>query len=434
MSHTSGLGTGTEDAPTGAGAAWLLAQVPPTFAPGSRFWYSNDGWKLVGMVLEKLTGTAFHDLVRERVIGPLGMRSTDAAITNDTRTDLATGYQTLYDDRPPRLDHPLVPATWLVSDTADGSIVSNVIDMSVYVRALLGGGRTLVDGRDVRLLSPDGFRLLRTPVIQDGDHPSHAYAYGLRIGSDGNDTEIAHSGGMVGYTALMAVRPDQGIGCVMLLNGDGNSEQVVRFALDSVDAALRGGDPPVGPHPVAPTVVEGASDYLGGYGGKNRNIDIVATADGMMLRQGPIGAPLVRVEGDSFLVEHAALDRYLLRFGRDEKGKVVEAFHGDDWLPSERYRDSGPRDFPQEWLGYPGLYRSNNPWAPVLRVLLRKGELAIWWSWTTEEEPLLPLGDGLFAVGQEWRPMRIRFRSLGIAGGRAAVAEFNGANWYRVSD
>jgi hypothetical protein len=63
---------------------------------------------------------------------------------------------------------------------------------------------------------------------------------------------------------------------------------------------------------------------------------------------------------------------------------------------------------------------------------LRKGELAIWWSWTAAEEPLLPLGDGLFAVGQEWRPMRIRF--LGIAGGRAAVAEFNGAHWYRVSD
>jgi D-alanyl-D-alanine carboxypeptidase len=432
MSHTSGLGTGTEDAPTGAGAAWLLGQVPPTFAPGSRFWYSNDGWKLVGMVLEKVTGTPFHDLVRERVIGPLGMRSTDSAITNDTRTDLATGYQTIYDDRPPRLDHPLVPARWLVSDTADGSIVSNVIDMSVYVRALLGGGRTLVDGHDIRLLSPDGFRLLTTPVIQDGDHPSHAYAYGLRIGSGGNDKEIAHSGGMVGYTALMVVRPDQGIGCVMLLNGDGNSEEVVRFALDSVDAALRGDDPPLGPHAAAPTVVADASDYLGSYEGQNRNIDIVATADGMMLRQGPMGAPLVRAEGDSFLVEHAALDRYLLRFGRDGQGRVVEAFHGDDWLRSKDYGDSGPRDFPQEWLAYVGLYRSNNPWAPALRVLLRKGELAIWWSWATEEELLLALGEGRFAVGQEWRPMRIRF--LGMTEGRALAAEFNGARWYRACE
>src|SRR5436305_306927 len=113
MTHTSGLAVGTEDAPTGAGALWRLSSVPPTFAPGERFWYSNDGWKLVGLVLERLTGTPIHELVRERVLAPLGMRSSEAAITNGARADLATGYETMYDDRPPRIDHPLVPARWL---------------------------------------------------------------------------------------------------------------------------------------------------------------------------------------------------------------------------------------------------------------------------------------------------------------------------------
>jgi hypothetical protein len=323
-----------------------------------------------------------------------------------------------------------VSARWLVSQTADGSIVSNVIDMSAYIRALLGVGRTLVDGHDVALLSPEGFRLLTTPVIQDGDHPSHSYAYGLRIGGDDGVKEIAHSGGMVGYTALMVVRPEQGIGCMLMLNGDGVSEEIARFALDSVDAALRGVDAPAISHPAAPTVVAHAADYIGSYEGHDRKFEIVATADGLMLRQGPIGAPLVPVQGDSFLVEHAALDRYLLSFGRDSDGRVVEAFHGDDWLRGKDHADTAPPDYPQEWRSYPGIYRSNNPWAPVLRIMLRKGELAIWWSGTTEEERLSPLEDGSFAVGESWRPMRIRF--LGMDGSRAAVAEFNGARWYRA--
>src|ERR671910_2154506 len=48
MQHTSGLGVGEEDAPTLAGALWLLRDSPPTTPPGERFWYSNDGWKIVG--------------------------------------------------------------------------------------------------------------------------------------------------------------------------------------------------------------------------------------------------------------------------------------------------------------------------------------------------------------------------------------------------
>ena len=58
LTHTSGLAAGTEDAPTGLGAATLLRRIPPTFAPGEHFWYSNDAYKLVGLVLERVTGDA----------------------------------------------------------------------------------------------------------------------------------------------------------------------------------------------------------------------------------------------------------------------------------------------------------------------------------------------------------------------------------------
>ena len=82
------------------------------------------------------------------------MTSSVAAITEDVRTDLATGYEPVFTDRPAQLRHPLVPATFTVSSTVDGSIVSNVIDMTAHARLLLeprprAGGYGPVSG-DVR--------------------------------------------------------------------------------------------------------------------------------------------------------------------------------------------------------------------------------------------------------------------------------------------
>ena len=84
---------------------------------------------------------------------------------------------------------------------------------------------------------------------------------------------------------------------------------------------------------------------------------------------------------------------------------------------------------PVEWEAFPGLYRANNPWTPVLRIMLRKDQLVASWPAESTEEPLIPLVDGWFAVGEEWKPQRLRFE--GSVDGRATVAEFNGARWYR---
>ena len=139
LTHTAGLHTGTEDAPGFAGAMHLLRSYPATSAPGERYHYSNDGYKIVGAVLEAVTGQPIHELLRLRLLGPLGMTSSVAAITDEIWTDHATGYEPLRSDRPAQLRHPLVPAPRIVSNTADGSIVSNVVDMCAYARFLLAG-------------------------------------------------------------------------------------------------------------------------------------------------------------------------------------------------------------------------------------------------------------------------------------------------------
>jgi hypothetical protein len=88
---------------------------------------------------------------------------------------------------------------------------------------------------------------------------------------------------------------------------------------------------------------------------------------------------------------------------------------------------------PPAWDAYPGLYRSNDPWMPVLRIALRHGELVRFAtdSWEDPSEaPMIPLEDGSFRVGrQERTPERIRFE--GVVEGRATRAIANGGAWYR---
>jgi CubicO group peptidase (beta-lactamase class C family) len=432
LSHTSGLPTGTEDAPGELAAVWNLRDAVPGFAPGERFWYSNDGYKLAGLILERLTGQRVPDLIRERVLEPLGMRRAVAAITNDVRTDLATGYTTIFDDRPAHREHPLVPATWSVSDSADGSIVSSVVDMTAYARMLVAGGAPL--------LPAAGFELLTTPVTDgaDPDHPTFGYGYGLYVGREDGRRRIFHTGGMIGFTALLLVDPDDGLGVVMLLNGSGPRRPSGRFALGCVRRALAGEPlPEVEHHDPAATV--NAGDFAGTYTGEERSFRVVSSRDRLRLLEGPVEAALEPdvAEGDppadAFLALHPALDRFRVGFVRDDTGRVVEAVHGSDRLVREGAAPVGPAPAgpPGAWRGYPGSYRSNDPWLPFFRIVLRGAQL---WMLTPNadepELPLVPLPEGGFRVGREpWRPERIGFDR--IVDGIAIRAVFDRGCWYR---
>jgi D-alanyl-D-alanine carboxypeptidase len=433
LTHTSGLAIGTEESPTGLGAASKLRSLPPTCAPGEHFWYSNDGYKLVGLVLERLSGMPIHELLRERLLGPLGMTSSVAAIRDEEREDLATGYAPMFTDRPAQLTHPLVPANWIHSNSADGSIVSNVVDMSAYARLLLSGG-DMPDGRGDRILSGSAFDRLTTKHAGDPDDRAFEYGYGLDVGEVEGLRVVGHSGGMVGYTALLRTLPEEGLGCVVLQNGEGGKRGIVAYALDAVRAALAGRELPEPWIPSDSEHVAGANAFAGRFEGERRAIEIEALPDERLrLKAGPLSVVLQRDPledpDDSFLIPHPSLERHLLTFGRDADGNVVEAFHGPDWFRGERWTGEPPPPPPPEWLAFTGLYRSNNPWYPVIRVVLRKGRLAASVSLDAPEAELTPLPDGSFAMGELWAPQRIRFDR--IVDGKTVLAEFNGGRWYR---
>jgi CubicO group peptidase (beta-lactamase class C family) len=431
LTHSGGLAVGTEEAPTGPGAVRRLRDAAPGFPPGEHFFYSNDGYKAVGAILERLAGQPIHEILRDRVLAPLGMGSTVAAITNDVRTDIATGYEPMFDERPPHTSHPLVPARWLVSNTADGSIVSNVIDMSSYARMLLNGGASPTG----RLLSERSFSMLSARHMDTSDEPGWGYGYGLDVADLDGRSFIGHSGGMVGYTAYLLTEPGSGLGAMLMLNGMGARQAPVRFALDAVRAALAGEPPPEVPEPPDPSLVADAAGYAGAFrSDAGREVQIAAEDGRLRWREGALGVILERVAetGDAFFAPHQSLDRFLVHFGRDADGRVVEILHGNDWLRGERWSGPDPDPHPEAWAAYPGLYRSNNPWGPTVRVLLRKGTLVVVWSSDLEaqEQELVPREDGRFHVGSDlWTPAWIAFDQP--MNGVMVRATLDGGVWYR---
>jgi CubicO group peptidase (beta-lactamase class C family) len=434
LTHTAGLHTGTEDAPGFAGALQLLRGYPATSAPGERFHYSNDGYKIVGAVLEEITGLPIHDLLAERLLGPLGMTSSVAAITDEIWTDHATGYEPMLADRPAQLRHPLVPAPRIVSNTADGSIVSTVVDMCAYARLLLARG-DLPDGRGERILSEEGFARLMADPFVDEDGP---YGYGLWAEEVDGRTWFGHSGGMVGYTARLVTILDEGIACVILQNGGGDKDGLIEATFATVRAALDGGKLPAPWFPRKATAISDSTSYVGTYEGDDgRTLVVEAVDDGLSVSIGPVSArlerdPLSTKVEPTFLVVHPALERHPLEFRSDPGGTVVEAFHGSTWFRAGSYHGPDPEEPPADWHPHPGLYRNDDPWGPVLRILLRKGRLVIQFPTDAADEEggeLVPLDDGSFAVGDPRVPRRVRFD--GDVHGMTAVVVCNGGRWYR---
>ena len=199
LNHTSGIFNYTDDSDFFASVLadpyrhWRPREViavavshPPLFPPGTSWSYSNTGYILLGLVLQKATDESISDLVRQRVVRPLDLDNTYFANSARFRGSYAHGYA------PPSVtgDGYQDLSRWSPSWAwAAGSLVSNPPDLARFYQALLSG----------RLLSPALLRTMTTTVS-----PGPGFAYGLGIFA--LDTPCGrvwgHDGGIPGYVSF----------------------------------------------------------------------------------------------------------------------------------------------------------------------------------------------------------------------------------------
>jgi D-alanyl-D-alanine carboxypeptidase len=425
LNHTAGIINGTDLAPHGLYECWALRETKTGAPPGTYFSYSNIGYKILGFLLEQLTGQSLPAAIQARVLEPLGMTHSYPAITFETRTRSAIGYCNLYDDRPEHSSHGLVPAIWAEYGTGDGCQVSTAGDMAIYLRMLLNRGR----GPQGRLMSEESFDLLtQQGVWTGGDY----YGYALATAPGDGCPYLHHGGGNERYMAAIVVDMEAGLGIVFLANrmGDtGLAEAAALHVLTVLRAAHRHEALPPLPPVTHPSLIPHASDYAGIYRSGHRELDLTTDEGKLVLTYGGRVVALERRAPDRFYVGHPDFDLFLLEFKRQD-GKVVEAFHGPHWYVTDGY--SGPQrfDYPQQWEAYTGHYRAHNPTLSNFRVVLRKGVLVLIYP-TGATEPLTRLGAGVFRIGEEERsPETLGFDA--VVEGQALRADYSGCPYYRT--
>jgi len=138
----------------------VLAGLPAKFPAGSGFGYCNSGYVVLALIAERVSGTGYHDLVRQRVCGPAGMADTDFLRLDALPGRAATGYVRVEGQWRSNVLHLPVLAT------GDGGIHTTAADLHRFWEAFSAG--RIVAAATVQ-------RMLRPRSVTEGGR----YRYGL---------------------------------------------------------------------------------------------------------------------------------------------------------------------------------------------------------------------------------------------------------------
>lgn len=181
----------------------LFGARGPAFTPGSRYAYSNYGYILLGLVIERVSGQNYYDYVRQHVFAPAGMTSTGSQPADEIVPNTAIGY-TRNDKGELQPNTDTLPYRGIPA----GGGYSTVVDLMRFADALLAH----------RLLSAHYTELLTTGKV-DTDTGAR-YAYGFDETRMNGVRCFGHSGGGPGINGQLEICPDIGYVVASLGNLD----------------------------------------------------------------------------------------------------------------------------------------------------------------------------------------------------------------------
>ena len=192
------------------------------FAPGARFMYSNSGYLLLGIIIEKTSGLKYADYLRTKLFAPLGLKHT--AVVDEER--VTAGRVTGYDIGP---DGTVRNAGYIsmTQPYAAGSIESNVDDLARWHELLVAGkviDKALLDRAWTEFRTKDG-------------RPT-GYGYGWNVSEDAGVRFVAHGGTMTGFVSYGVLVPERELFVGVLHNALGSEcdpeYTAMRLALEAL--------------------------------------------------------------------------------------------------------------------------------------------------------------------------------------------------------
>jgi CubicO group peptidase (beta-lactamase class C family) len=230
-------------------AAFLAGGVGFNWEPGTRFEYSNLGYAILGLVITAVTGTAYPDYIRDRLLRPLGMTRTGFEAAEFGAPDLARGYRRApeaWTEVPPDPCGAFAPM---------GGVFSCVRDLTRWVGGFAAAfGAEEPEAGDKHPVRRATRREMQRPQILTGWDSADAfpgavapalstYGYGLFVEEHPVFGRIvSHSGGYPGFGSNMRWHPASGTGVIALGNSTYSAMQALAARL--LDLVLRRAEPP----------------------------------------------------------------------------------------------------------------------------------------------------------------------------------------------
>lgn len=173
--------------------------------PGTRYAYSSYGWNLLSAVVEAASGEDFLGYMQRRVFDPIGMKNTVADHVDSLIAFRARWYTN--DSL-----NAVVNATYVDNSYkwAGGGFLSTTEDLAKFGDAML----------ERHILKPATVDLLWSPQrLKNGTPTTYGIGWFVRPDPKGRSL-VAHSGGSVGGTAMLAIWPKERLVVSMLVNSD----------------------------------------------------------------------------------------------------------------------------------------------------------------------------------------------------------------------
>lgn len=295
------------------------------FAPGEHFFYNNAAWRMLGHILQEVSGMPFHRYLAERVIRPLGMTRT----TLDTAKlfadpDHLTPYRAGPDGpEPAKFPYPSPEDNPDFSFlAAAGGISSSVNEMVAYMNALIDGGAH----QGGQLVTAESMAEMQSLQIHtgEGSFGVEGYGYGLSIEPDFlGHKRLSHGGSIAVSTAHLAFVPKLRAGVVMMGNSSGMDYGAIA---DAVLAILMGHDPEAALPDRA--VRERMRSLTGGYAtyADLETTEVVERGGMLYLGSGESAEPLIPEDPSYETTRFYTLDgavRSSVEFKTDDQGKTI---------------------------------------------------------------------------------------------------------------
>jgi CubicO group peptidase (beta-lactamase class C family) len=253
-----------------------LATASQCHPRGATMSYCNAGYSVLGRLVEVLAGGTWSDVLRTRLLQPLGLERAGTLAEEALLWGAAVGHQSGAAGGPatvvPRWDLPR-------ASSPGGMLHSTAADQVVFAAAHLAGGRT-ADG--TALLSPESAALMRTPQVAVPDPCAVATHWGLGWflhAWDGQEV-IGHDGQTLGQTAFLRVLPGADLGVCLLTNGGGSAKALFEDLVGEVVASLAGVALPRSPEPPAEPVAVNPDRYVGRYDREGLAVEVGLAPDG----------------------------------------------------------------------------------------------------------------------------------------------------------